>query len=469
MLRIGGGPDSLRKVKYAIVRWTRGKGLDIGRGPWKAFPHFIGVRERSDKDMPPNIAADFAVDSFDDLSDVVSGDPLDFIFVWCDAAIEDQAIKLLKVGGYYIAANGDSVFVRRKTDSSTFEVVDQRPCQWGTKTVCVTRYGALGDMLQVASILPELKRQGYHITMNCHPDGEDTLRNDKNIDSFWVQDRDQVPNGELTEYWAWMEKQFDRHVNLCECVEGTLLTYPGRANHRWPFEVRKKYCDLNYLEFMAELAGLPFHPEHHFYPTEGEEKWARRFVLRVKELQGGDPFFVMWALSGSSVHKFYPHQDSVIARMLLEIPNVHIIFVGDEACQILEQGWQNESRISCLSGRCSVRNSLTLAQMCALVIGPETGTLNAVAFDTMSKIVLLSHSSANNLTRDWANTEALHSTVTPCYPCHRMHLNHDFCPQDKESGAAMCQVELSPNVVWEAVHRAYSGWSAVKSLMNPGA
>src|SRR5438105_2134575 len=31
------------KVKYDIVRYTRGRVLDIGCGPDKAFPHFIGV------------------------------------------------------------------------------------------------------------------------------------------------------------------------------------------------------------------------------------------------------------------------------------------------------------------------------------------------------------------------------------------------------------------------------------------
>jgi hypothetical protein len=90
-----------------------------------------------------------------------------------------------------------------------------------------------------------------------------------------------------------------------------------------------------------------------------------------------------------------------------------------------------------------------------------------VAFDSMAKIVFLSHSSEENLTRDWANTEALHSTTTPCYPCHRMHLNHDFCPQDQETGAAMCQADLSAAVVWDAVQRAYVGWGTVKSLLTP--
>ena len=31
------------KIKYLIVPYTRGRGLDIGCGANKAFPHFIGI------------------------------------------------------------------------------------------------------------------------------------------------------------------------------------------------------------------------------------------------------------------------------------------------------------------------------------------------------------------------------------------------------------------------------------------
>ena len=35
--------DEASKVKYDIVEYTRGAVLDLGCGPSKAFPHFIGV------------------------------------------------------------------------------------------------------------------------------------------------------------------------------------------------------------------------------------------------------------------------------------------------------------------------------------------------------------------------------------------------------------------------------------------
>lgn len=479
MMRVGGGgPKFLNDVRFGIVRYTRGKGMDIGRGEYKAFPHFVGVRVRGDDTIKPPVAADFLVDSFNNLEDFVDGE-LDFIFVWCDVDIHSQANRLLKDGGRFIVARdlpeGPDVAVWLKEDGQLVRKIDT---PHNGKTALVIRYGAIGDMMQTASVLPELKRQGYHVTLNSHPYGELLLRHDPNVDSFFVQDPDQVPNtGDLLEYWKYLDTKFDRVINLCESVEGTLLLYPGRSNHRWPFEMRKKYCDKNYLEFMAEIAELPFHPEYHFYPTDAERETAQEMIDTIDERSNkgfiiGErkwvkPFVIMWALSGSSVHKFYPHMDAVVAAILLNIPNAHIIFVGDAVSSLLEGGWQEEPRITCMSGKLELRDSLTLALRCDLIIGPETGVLNAVAFENMAKIVLLSHSTENNLTRDWVNAEGLHSEITPCYPCHRLHYSHEFCPRDEATSAAHCQKDLPPSTVWDAIQRAYVGWGTVRKLLTP--
>ena len=39
------------KVRWDIVEFTRGKGLDLGCGPNKAFPHFIGVDSCKDAEL----------------------------------------------------------------------------------------------------------------------------------------------------------------------------------------------------------------------------------------------------------------------------------------------------------------------------------------------------------------------------------------------------------------------------------
>jgi ADP-heptose:LPS heptosyltransferase len=171
-------------------------------------------------------------------------------------------------------------------------------------------------------------------------------------------------------------------------------------------------------------------------------------------------FNVMWCLAGSSVHKFYPHQDAVMAKILLEMPGAAIHLVGDVACQILEAGWENEPRVFRQSGEMNIRQTIALAQACDLVIGPETGVLNAVAFDENWKLVLLSHSSFENLPKHWNNAIAIEPDrqMAPCFPCNRLHYGREWCPEHKETGASMCSVSITPGTVFDAVCSVYQKW-----------
>jgi hypothetical protein len=82
-----------------------------------------------------------------------------------------------------------------------------------------------------------------------------------------------------------------------------------------------------------------------------------------------------------------------------------------------------------------------------------------MSMEAMPKVVFLSHSSRENLTRDWVNTFSLFSTTTKCYPCHKLHYTWDGCWRNGETdkyweGTAQCQVDLSPEACWIALGRA---------------
>lgn len=477
-----GGVGPWGPEKHDLVPYTRGRGIELARGPYKGFPHWVAVRERGDRSMPPNVAPDLAVDSFEELVDIADGS-LDFV-VLRDVSNEsmtmmDHVMRVLRPGGYLCmvgAANRAGkiqVDVNRWDGSGAYEYVELWPS--AEKTACVVRYGAIGDILQGASILPELKRQGYHVTFLCEPLGEMLLKDDPHVDAFIVQDKDQVPNRELPAYWAQIAKRFDKFINLCESVEGTLICLPGRAKYEFPHALRHKLCDHNYHETMFELAELPFHAEGKFYPSHVEHSKAQDFVEKIEKAVNADwvmgakwrdPFIIMWTLNGSSHHKFYPHQDAVIARILTEIPQAHVILVGDESGQILQVGWEKEPRVHLLCGEQTVRETLALAQCCDMVIGPETGVLNAVAFEDLAKIVLLSHSSRKNLTLHWVNAEGIEPRQTACYPCHQLHYDRSHCPEHTQSGAALCQWNISPDIVWEAVQRAFIGRETVNRIVT---
>lgn len=528
------------KIKYEIVQYTRGAVLDLGCGPSKAFPHFVGVDNGIDTELfGVAMKPDITVKDCSDLADFETGA--------CDAVFSSHLLehiadtetalrewwRVLKVGGYlilylphrdlypnigtfgsnpdhkhdfvpddildrmvHVAADSDTacdVIVNETRDQDreysfllvmqklaaedAVEYVGDKP--WHVrqstnpkleKTACVVRYGGFGDMLQAANILPELKRQGYHVTFMTTPKGQEILKHDPHIDAWFIQDENQVPNHELSAFWKVQSTKFDKFVQLSESVEGTLLALPGRANHTWPDTVRRVELNRNYLEWTSALAELDYHSEAKFYPSTDEQVWAGMYLNALRHrLEPGLPvgvipktrYFILWALAGSSIHKFYPWQDSVIAKILTDIPEAVVILAGDYACQILELGWEQEPRVIRESGNLSIRQTLTLAQAVNCVVGPETGVLNAVAFqEDVAKVVLLSHSSPENLTKHWKSCHELEPENTPCYPCHRLHYTRDWCPEHKETGAAICQINIAPSRVLGAIEAEYQEWKS---------
>jgi len=105
----------------------------------------------------------------------------------------------------------------------------ESPLSGDRKTACVVRYGGFGDMIMAASLFPILKELGYQVVVNTTERGADLLKSDPHIDLILKQNTDQVPNHELTEYWAMMAGWFDKFINLSESVEGRLLPMKGNV------------------------------------------------------------------------------------------------------------------------------------------------------------------------------------------------------------------------------------------------
>ena len=95
-----------------------------------------------------------------------------------------------------------------------------------------------------------------------------------------------------------------------------------------------------------------------------------------------------------------------------------------------------------------VRIACTFAQMADAVVATESLFANVVAFEPMPKIVTLSHSSVENLTRDWVNCVSIEPKIA-CHPCHRIHSTFDFCSRDTTTGAAACQAMATAPMIAE--------------------
>lgn len=501
-----------KKIVWHVAPYLKGRGLDIGAGDFKVLPHVISVDNMHHAQFGFSMRPDVLVKSAENL-DVFATQSMDFIYSsHLLEHMEDpektlrEWWRIVKPKGYMILylphedlypkvgeeganpdhkhnLNEDKIIgwmpknalwdleiceKRDQDDEYSFLMVfrkleraigrlkqsksylDPQP----DKTACVVRYGAFGDLMMASSVFAGLKKQGYHVTVFASPPGSDVIMNDPNIDKLVLFDVDQVPNANLGDFWAVQKKKFDKFVNLCESVEATFLALPDRSPSFWPAALRHKLLDYNYLQFSHDLAGISHEPNVRFYATSDEKKWADETRRKI----GGD-LLVMWSLAGSSVHKTWAGLDNIIASILVNFPTAHIVLVGGADCQILEAGWENEQRVHCFSGKWKMRQTLSFIDQCDLIIGPETGVLNAASCLDVTKICFLSHSSHENLTRDWKNVIALSSVKTSCPgrgdnaapACHLMHFGWDRCKKNEESGTAQCQADITIDEVWRDV------------------
>jgi len=511
------------KIKHLIVPYTRGAVLDVGSGPNRVFPHFLTLDSGKDfggarvADMPaPGDTLPMFADAIFDA--VFSSHFLEHVEDY-RAALKEWW-RVLRLGGHLVlylphkdlyprcgtpganpdhkhdfgpedilAAFNDFGFgadvveedVRDQGDEYSFFLVLRKTPSGKVMKCCgthdrngvymeapqakkalVIRYGALGDQLIAGSIAKPLKAEGYHVTWMCTPRGEAVLRHNPHIDAFWVQDENQVPNHELGPYWAALarEGRWDRIINLCESLEGSLLQIKERIGYSYGVEARRRiFGTVNYLERTHDIAGLPHQFDQRFYPSRDESAWARDERAKIKGK------LVLWALAGSSIHKAYPWVDRSAVELLAQT-DAHILFVGDEACQhlelavtdLIEQAQRQQrkdwlSRLHFRSGRWNIRQTfafITAMRADDIVVGPETGVMNAAAFEAPQKLLMLSHSSARNIGSNWpgCTTIAAPSAKAPCQPCHQMHYGFDTCVMDAATGASLCTAHIEPRDVF---------------------
>lgn len=327
----------------------------------------------------------------------------------------------------------------------------------GKKRALICRFGAIGDQIVASSILPGLKAQGYHITYMTTPQSQKVLLHDPNIDEWWIQETDYVPNQQLGPYWESIATRYDKFINLSESIEGSLLAIPHRLNHGYSDGSRRQIMGtVNYYERTHDIADVPHLFAPKFFPLKAEEAVAEQYV---RSLSGGP--IIMWCIHGSSFHKVYPWTH-IAAKWLVERAGAHVVLSGDAKegkqlqdglLEVLERDGCDMTHIHPMAGEKGIRDILTLAQKVDCVVGPETGVLNSVAVTEQRKVVYLSHSSHQNLTKYWTNTTVVTPDADrcPCYPCHRLHYGPEHCVTNLETNAAQCASSIAPEVLFDAI------------------
>lgn len=464
--------SSAMEVRWDALRYISGQGLDLGCGDNRIHDWLIGVdKNPGTTQRGPNIIHDITkLDIFADKSQ-------DFIFSSHTLnELEDKPSvlkewwRLIKDEGYlilYLPVDETCTpktivdammplqpwqFIEaRVNDKSMFHVYRKcdRPTELGKphpdKVCAVVKLGAHGDALWASSVFPGLKEQGYHTILYTQSTGESVLRHDPYIDEI-VNFENRVPMGDLGELFQWLRHKHGAENTkiLVECVEGVSLPSPVKIQYYWPLAAREHVMNHNYLDMHHLVAGIPLFPKHQkFYPSPEEKEWANELRSRLNQ------YLVVIVPNGSGVSKFWPYTNE-LASELCKREDVTVVVLGDRRGLTLDE----HDNLLFIGTDWDVRKAMTFIQLADVVVGQETGLVNCVGFESeIHKVVLMSHSSQENLTRDWANTDTMRM-LPPCAGttgCHLLQYDWSYCTKDESTQSAKCQSMITVDMVMSKI------------------
>jgi FkbM family methyltransferase len=344
----------------------------------------------------------------------------------------------------------------------------------------IARLGGIGDNLMAASVLRPLKRAGYNTDVITQMPMAVVFENNPFIDKLSIKGAKDLPadNREWHNWFRARAREYDVFANLSHTCEVSLAITSTQTPAQWPASMRRKYFGHSYIEFVHDAVGVPYEFGPLFFPTDEE----RDHALVVKKRIGAGPI-IGWTLNGSRVDKSFSKAPLAIGRLIKELGAQVVMFGGpppwpDFAAakqiqeNVINQNGSDRGLHLALSPDANnpswpIRRMLTQLQYCDLVIGPDTGQMWSVAFESMPKIMLHSHASVQNIVKHWINTKSLHASAeVGCWPCHLLLDGVEGCqdeqrrcglsPSPEDKGAA-CISSISVESVISAARAALGG------------
>jgi ADP-heptose:LPS heptosyltransferase len=250
-----------------------------------------------------------------------------------------------------------------------------------------------------------------------------------------IQHKEDTPIEKLSENIEWVRKKFgcEKVYDFSESIEVALSQHPRSPNYKLPKFERFARFYRNFYEYAFEHIGegwsnVDLTPELFF--TENEKIDAESY-LDVERKN------ILLGISGSGHNKCWPWGQDFTYRLIKEVPDVHIITIGDEKCRLIEPEGEN---ITNLCGKISMRESMALTSVVDLVIAPDTGIIHASGCFETPKICLLGHNTKECITKHFKNDYSIEADpkLASCAPC--FFLIYDMklqCPL-AENGGSYC-------------------------------
>ena len=347
---------------------------------------------------------------------------------------------LSKLPDYTVIVNEE----RTGTDEYSFLLVLQKTSkprglgvvETKNNKALVIRLGAFGDVIQTTPVFKLLKDDGYHVTLLTRPENINILRNDPNLDDVITLERTDIHPTKLDVYFEYLETQYDKVINLCEVVEYELLMFSKDIKEqKLSSEDIHKKCNVNYVDQLIKYSGFDvkgLNPT--IYLTDKEN-----ILGNILRNNNKDTFNIQLQLSGSGLNKMYAYWVPLI-DMLTRL-NVKIWLSGGDFAHMF--GVSSPKVVNKI-GVWDIRTSCIMTKFMDLVIGPETGVLNACSAFNTPKICFLTHSSKENLTKYWINDHSIENKAK-CYPCHRIISNKKDCLHIADFSLPYCMSEGLPH------------------------
>lgn len=323
----------------------------------------------------------------------------------------------------------------------------------------IARFAGVGDNLIAGSPLFVLKKLGYMTEVITAEPNHVLFHHNPYIDKLSVinPDRD-LPQNDMNGWQAWhaaRAREYDVYIHASHSCEGRHAIFKHMTAFWWEPEVRRKICAGSYLETVHDIGNLPYEFGPLYYASDEE----RANAVRVKKAIGEK--FLLWVLSGTRPDKVYPFATYAIPRIIKEVNIPVLVMGGPHEKEVAMASIIREAVLRTNGSRdglhiadpAPIRTSFALALQADIVVTPDTGTAWAVAMEKMPKIVMVSHTSVENITKHWVNTITLHADPdrVPCWPCHRLHDDPSTCVENREKTGAACISDISVETLVETV------------------
>lgn len=314
-----------------------------------------------------------------------------------------------------------------------------------------------GDTIISTPLVRYLHNQGNEVYYLASDSGMPILQNNPHVTKLIHHKTDSIANDKLGEYFDSLAKAYecDSLIDLCESIECSLCFHPVQPQYNYTKNERKLLGNKNYYQQCFVKAGYPI-PEKHedlrpevFFTDKEEEDF-----LRFREQYIGKKI-ILWALSGSSLHKSYPFTFLVMSKILVDHPDVIFVTIGDEKCKILEQGLQHE-RVIHKSGKWSFRQSMMAIKYASLLIAPDTGILHASGCFKTPKIGMQTAVTIECVSKYFLNDFSVEAKIH-CAPCFRLIYDSRVqCNIDPTINAPFCAAYgLDPELIIERIEYVF--------------